>query len=61
LRFNCCGEKNHNKKRREKNKKRRRRRGGMKKNNLFSFELGFHINNLVELGFLKILPDVFNV
>jgi hypothetical protein len=23
-------------------------------NNLFSFELGFQINNLVELGFLKI-------
>jgi hypothetical protein len=25
-----------------------------KKNNLFSFELGFQINNWVELGFLKI-------
>jgi hypothetical protein len=25
-----------------------------KNNNLFSFELGFQINNLVELGFLKI-------
>jgi hypothetical protein len=38
----------------EEKKKRRRRRGGKKKNNLFSFELGFQINNLVELGFLKI-------
>jgi hypothetical protein len=29
---------------------------------LFSFELGFQINNLVELGFFKnILPDVFNI
>jgi hypothetical protein len=34
-------------------KKRRRRRGGKKNNNLFSFELGFQINNLVELRFLK--------
>jgi hypothetical protein len=51
-------------------KKRRRRRGRRRKkktekkkteeetkkknNNLFSFELSFHINNLVELRFLKI-------
>jgi hypothetical protein len=35
-------------------KKRRIRGGGKKKNNLFSFELGFQINNLVKLGFLKI-------
>jgi hypothetical protein len=42
------------KKNKKTEKKRRRRRGGKKNNNLFSFELGFQINNLVELGFLKI-------
>jgi hypothetical protein len=42
------------KKKKKTEKKRRRRRGGKKNNNLFSFELGFQINNLVELGFLKI-------
>jgi hypothetical protein len=35
----------------KKTKKKRRRRRGKKNNNLFSFELGFHINNLVELRF----------
>jgi hypothetical protein len=50
--------------RRRRRKKKKKKKGeeeediekeiGKKKNNLFSFELGFQINNLVELEFLKI-------
>jgi hypothetical protein len=48
-------EKKKKEKKKKKTKKMRRRRGGGKNNNnLFYFELGFQINNLVELGFLKI-------
>jgi hypothetical protein len=51
----CFREKEKEKEKKKKKKKRRRRRrrggGGKKNNNLFSFELGFRINNLVELGF----------
>jgi flagellar biosynthesis component FlhA len=53
------------KKKKKKKKERKKERNGeeeedreketkKKNNNLFSFELGFQINNLVELGFLKI-------
>jgi hypothetical protein len=49
LRQEKNGEKEKEKKKTK--KRRQRRRGGKKKNNLFSFELGFQINNLIELGF----------
>jgi hypothetical protein len=35
-------------------KKKKTEKKETKNNNLFSFELGFQINNLVELGLLKI-------